>query len=143
MIRHVKVARRRLLEALLAAPGHVLDTKEGSVSNEDHVEGTVNDDSALRAVNNTRENREAGRWRGVDVEHVAAAFLPDLNGGVDCFLDLGAVEVDGSAGGEVRERARVAEDVPQQRTGGGYLVDVEAWVEVRDGVEDFVEDPAF
>lgn len=70
------------------------------------------------------------------------AFGPFLQGRVDGALDVGAVEVDFRAGGEVVEGAWEAEHVPEQGTGGGDLVDVEAWVHEGDGVEDVVEEVA-
>ncbi len=57
-------------------------------------------------------------------------------------MDVGAVEVDIGAGGDVVEGAGEAEDVPEEGAGGGDLVDVKAGVYERDGGEDVVEEVA-
>lgn len=57
-------------------------------------------------------------------------------------MDVGAVEVDSGAGGDVVEGAGEAEDVPEEGAGGGDLVDIEARVYEGDGGEDVVEEVA-
>ena len=48
--------------------------------------------------------------------------------GVDGLFDGGSIEVYGCSGRRVLERAREAEDIPEERAGCGDLVDVPALV---------------
>jgi len=61
-------------------------------------------------------------------EDAVGALFPLFNRGVDGLLDVGAIEVDLGALGEVVEGAGEAEDVPEERAGSGDLVYVPAWV---------------
>lgn len=54
MIRHEELRAGPLLEALRAAPGHVLDHEQGAVSDEDHIESAVGHDGALEALDDGR-----------------------------------------------------------------------------------------
>lgn len=138
----VEVGAGRGLEALHAAPRHVLDRQEGAVVEQDEVEIAVHDDCAVERVDDAREHRVARGDGGVDVEHAVGAFFPFAYGRVDGFLDFGAVEVYHLARGKIAKRAGEAEHVPQQRTRGCDLVDIEARVGQEDGVDDVVPDGA-
>ncbi len=116
MIRDEKLILRRALEALGTVPGHGLDHEEGAVCDEDVVEHSVADDGFVSAFDDGGEDAEAGGGRGVgavDEDVCGCAFHPVYVGGVDGGLDVGSVEVDACAGGEVVEAAREAEDVPE------------------------------
>jgi hypothetical protein len=63
-------------------------------------------------------------------------------GSVDGFLNVGAVEVDRCAFREIIEGARETKNIPKDRAGGCYLIDVPAWVNVHDFVVNGVEDIA-
>lgn len=100
MIRHEELVGRPCLEALHAAPGHVLDHEQGAVGDEDVVEEAVGDDRAVEALDDGGEDGEAGGGGvigAVDEDRRGGAFLPVCGGGVDCGLDVAAVEVDGCA----------------------------------------------
>lgn len=136
------------LEAGEVVPGHVLDAKEGSVGDEDHVEGAVADDDVVGLLDDVGQGVEGGGFGGV------AAVDEDLDGragcpgyvlwGVDGLLDVRAIKVDACAFGEVVETAGEAELVPEDRTSSGDLVDVEAGVQLEDGGEDvIIEGTAF
>lgn len=132
-----------VLEALLAAPGHVLDGQEGAVVEEDEVEFAMHDDGAVEIVDDAGDDFVGGLWGGVGVEDAVGAFGPGLDRGVDGFLHGGAVEVDLFACGQVVEGAGEAEHVPEERAGGGDLVDIEARICVEDGVVNVVPESAF
>ena len=140
MIGHVEVVRRFRLEALRAVPGHVLDHQQGAVGDEDVIEGAVGDDGFVQALDDGGEDGEAA-GRGLIRssafgEDGTAAFGPRHYGGVDGLLDVGAVEVDFCAGGEVVEGAREAKNVPEEWASSCDLIDVEAGVNEGDGVVD-------
>ena len=138
VVRDEEVVRGRGLEAERAVPGHVLDHEEGAVGNEDVVEQAVADEDVVRALDDAREDGHPGGRGGVGGEDAVGAFLPFLLRRVDGGLHVAAVEVDVGAGRHVVEGAREAEHVPEQRAGGGDLVDVEARVDLECGVEDGV-----
>lgn len=133
---------RPLREALRSVPGHVLDHHDGSILNQDEVEIGVCDDGFAVLLNDSWEDAEAGRWGVICVQHAAGALSPWAYWGVDRLLDICAVEVDGRAFGDVIEGSREAEHVPEERAGGGYLVNVPAWVGEGYGFGDFVEEAA-
>lgn len=61
--------------------------------------------------------------------------MPWLNGGVDGFLNVCAVEVDRSSSGGIFKGTRKAEYVPEQGAGCRDLIHVEAGIYREDGVE--------
>lgn len=102
----------------------------------------MRNDRLIQPFNHGGQDREA-RGRGIIFfEDARGTFGPGAQGRVDGGLDVGAVEVDFRAGGEVVEGAGEAEDVPEEGAGGGDLIDVEAWVYEGDGGEDVVEEVA-
>ena len=112
MVRDEEVVGGIAAEALGAVPGHVLDRHERTVGQEDKVEHSVADDSAVVLLDDTREDAEA-RWRrGVVVEDAVAALLPLLDWSVDCTLHICAVEVDGGALREVANASWEAQNIP-------------------------------
>lgn len=138
VIRNIEGLDGRLLKAKLAAKGHVLDSHERTVGQQNKVESAVANDDVFGLVDDIAEDGGAGR-RGLVVidEDGAAAGCPfPVQGRVDGLFHVLAVEVDGGALGQVVEAAGEAEDVPQQRAGCSYLVDVEAGVQVCDGLLD-------
>ncbi|KAB8737527.1 hypothetical protein FH972_026486 [Carpinus fangiana] len=142
MIRYKERRHRLLLEALLAAPSHVLDHHERAVADEHIVELAVRDDGALQTLDGLRQDRQTRRQRGVGVKDAVGALGPLLDGGVDGHLHVGAVEVDVGAGRQVGDTTGEAEDVVEQGAGGGDLVEVEARVDEQGGVEHVVPDGA-
>ena len=116
MVRHEEFLCRPGLEALSAAPGHVLDREEGAISHDDVVEIAIPDHGFVQALNHTGEDGE-GRWCTVvvtaDEDVCGGTFFPDLLGSVDSGLHVAAVEVDASAFGKVVEGSGEAEDVPE------------------------------
>lgn len=142
MIRDEELGRRLRLKPQGAVPRHVLDHEEGAIGDEDHIEETVTNDDVVGAFDDAREDGDA-RWRrGVRVQDAVGAFLPFLDRGVDRLLDVGAVEVDLGAVGQVVEGARETENVPEQRAGSGDLVDVKTRVHFSCGVKDIVPEVA-
>lgn len=94
VVGHEEIIGGGCLEALFAAPSHVLDHEQGAVGDEDVVELAVRDDGAVESLDHTGEHRQpAGRGRVV-VQHAVGAFGPRLDGRVNGFLHVAAVEVD-------------------------------------------------
>ncbi|KAL9043628.1 MAG: hypothetical protein Q9214_003193 [Letrouitia sp. 1 TL-2023] len=129
VVRDEEVLRWLLLEPLQAAPRHVLDHQQRAVSNEDHVERPVADDRPIEPLNYAWQDAQPARQRIVFFQHAAGALRPRLNRGVDGGLYVRPVEIDLCAFGQVVKGAGEAEDVPEQRAGGGDLVDVKARVD--------------
>ena len=126
-------------EALGAVPRHVLDGQEGAVGDEDHVEEAVADDGAVGALDDSGQDAEGGRQRVVvvvDEHRLVCAFHPVDVRSVDGGFDIGTVEVDLCSVGEVVERPRETEDVPQQWASCRDLVDVPAWIDQKSFVVD-------
>ena len=94
------------------------------------------EDGVVCALDDAWEDGEAGPeavsgfvgvTRGGVVDVFVCALGPGVVcGGVDGFFHGGAVEVYGCVGRRVGEGTGEAEHVPEERAGGGYLVDVPA-----------------
>jgi len=108
MIRHVEVeGRRRVrLEALFAAPGHVLDGGEGAVGHEEEVQVSAADEHVFRLVDYFWQGTE-GRGRGLvavgEERWVAADHVVCVCWGVQGGLYIAAVEVVIRTWGQRRE----------------------------------------
>ncbi len=114
------VLAREGLEALLAAPGHVLEGEDGAVGGEEEVEVADADEGVVDGVDDVGEHAVLrGAEGGVGEVGVVARAAEDVgagalhpvcaDGGVDGFLHVGAVEVDDFAGGVVVARVHDAE----------------------------------
>lgn len=145
MVGHVELIElaRRSRETLGAVPGHVLNSEQGSVGDKDVVQQSVVNDCPLRPLNDAGQDGQRRRSAGVLPQHAASTLGPLLDRGVDGFLDVGAVEVDLCAGGEVVKGAGKAEDVPEVGWCGEDLVDVEGGVDEGHGGEDVVPEGTF
>jgi hypothetical protein len=138
MVRHKEGVLRRGLETLHTTPGHVLNSHESTVVQKNEVEFTVSDDGAVERIDDLGDDFPRRLGRGIGVKNAAAALGPFLDRRIDSFLDIGAVEVDLLAFGQVVERAGEAENIPEKRAGSRNLVDVEAWVAEENVVVDLV-----
>lgn len=113
MGRDDKIISGRGLEALQAAPGGVLEGQEGALGDEDHVEQAVGHHDVLGPVDDGAQDRGRRGGRVVAVgEHVlVGAGAPAYVWGVDGRLDVGPVEVDLGAFGQVLKGAGDCEQV--------------------------------
>lgn len=131
MIGHEEFIAGLCLETLLPAPRHVLNHHQSTISNEDIIQHAMPDNSAIQTLNNRGQHTKARRRGIIRVvnKHIrAGTFRPFYGWGIDSSLHVRAIEVDRGAVGEIVEGAGEAEDVPEERAGGRYLVDVEAGV---------------
>lgn len=130
---------RRGLEALHAVPSHVLQHEQGAVGGEEVVEVADADDGVVGAFDDVLQDsvlggaervvRDALVVGGAAEDVGGRALVPvGTDGGVDGFLDVGAVEVDSGAGGKVVTVVDDAELGPEVRAGVEDVVDVEAGV---------------
>lgn len=140
MVGNEEFVRRSFLESLGAVPGHVLDHQARAVGDENHIQQTVPDDRAVQALDDVGKHGKTG-WRariaavaGKDVAD--GAFGPVGWRGVDSFLDVRPVEINFCSIRQVWDRSGEAQDVPEDGTGGGDLVDVEAGVYFKNSIED-------
>lgn len=99
MVGYVEGFGRRLAEALLAIPREIVESQQGGICDEDHVESSVADDDVVcrfddflkRAAVDARRQR---RVAVVDKDTLGRANLPiDIFRSVDDFFHIGAVEV--------------------------------------------------
>jgi hypothetical protein len=105
----------------------------------------VADDRAFTTFDDTWEDGKTGGEGVISVvqeDICVGTFCPFDLGSVDSFLYVRSVEVDRCAFGEIIEGSRETKNVPKDRTGGRYLIDVPAWVNVHDFVVNGVEDIA-
>lgn len=112
------------LEPELATPSHVLYGQQRAVGDEHHVEGAVADDDVLGVVDDVGQGRARRRRRAVRpvLEDAVLAHLPvDVLRGVDGALDVGAVEVDGCAFGDVWGKLYVSDDPRGSRFAMGHM----------------------
>lgn len=96
MVRNEEVVGlRRPLEALLTAPGHVLDGDEGAIGDEEEVEEAVANDDVLGAVDDGGERTESAGNTLVAVGKKCWITADGIVGwrSVNRLLDIGSVEV--------------------------------------------------
>ncbi len=124
---HVEGLLWLLLETLLAAPCDVLKHQKGAVGDEDVVHLAVGDDCPLETVDNAAE--DGIRRRGsILSKDTTGTLLPHLLWSVDSLLDVGAVEVEGEALGDVVEATGETERVKEDGASSRHVVNIEAGV---------------
>jgi len=148
VVRSVQRGGGVLGETLGAVPGHVLDGEKGSVGAEEHVEVTGADDGVVGVLDDALEDAVVGGAGGLVgtfvvavAEDVGVGALEPLGAdvGVECHLDVGAVEVDLGAWGRVVAGVDYAELGVWVRACLGDVVDVEAGVHLEDSGVEVVE----
>lgn len=140
---------RLFLEAKMAIPGHVLDTKERPVSYDDHVVIAVTDQDAVGALDDLGQDMFDGVGRGVALllwarvsaheDGLIRALEPGDIGSVQGPLNIWSVKVYRRPDGFVVDRGWGSQYIPQQGAHQVDLVEVEARVDVEDLVVDQVE----
>lgn len=122
--------------------GHVLQSKESTVGVKKHVQVTRADEGVVGVLNNALEYTVLRRAQtlvtdglvgGRVAEHAIHTLVPVGGRGVDCLLDVGAVEVDLGARRNIVTRVDLTENRVRVRASFGDVVDVEAWVDLQDG----------
>lgn len=111
MVGHIKVRVRVFLEALLAVPSHVLQRRQGAICREQEIEIAYADERIVDGLDNVcqhpilrgakRSIAQALVICGATEDVGARALLPFGGWGVDCFLDIAAVEVNNFGGGDI------------------------------------------
>ncbi len=147
------VVRGGGLEALEAVPGHVLQGEKGAIGREEVIQVADADDSVIGTFDDVLQDAVL-RWpeRLIRYVLVVAGAAEDVRrrtqipigaqGSVDGFLHVGAVEVDGCAGGLVVTGVYDTKLGPDMRARVKDVVDVEARVYFERGIEDIGEDVA-
>ena len=135
-------------ETLGAVPGHVLDGEESSVCAEKHVEVAGADDGVVCVLDDALEDAVVGGAGGgvgtlvvAVAEDVGVGALEPLGAdvGVECHLDVGAVEVDFGTWGRVVAGVDYAKLGVWVRACLSDVVDVEAGVHLENGGVEVVE----
>lgn len=114
---------------------------------ENIVQKTVTNDGTFAVLDDVWENGQAGILAVVSLDTVtvrgvvdvdACTFRPWLVRRVDRLFHVCTIEVDLGVLGLIEKTAREAENVPQQRTGRGDLVDIPARVDQERGIENLL-----
>jgi len=111
MIGHIELRVRVFLEALLAVPSHILQRRQRAICREQEIEIAYADKGVVDGLDDMCQHPILrGAERGVAqalvirraTEDVGAGTLLPFGGwGVDCFLDIAAVEVDDLGRGDI------------------------------------------
>ena len=117
--------------------GHVLEREESTVGVEEHVQVTRADESVVGVLNHALEHTVLSWTQALVIdslvlsriaEHAINTLIPVGRRGVDCFLNVRAVEVN------LRTRRNVVTCVDLTKLGVGVraslsdVVDVETWI---------------
>lgn len=136
-----------------AVPGHVLQGEKGAIGREEVIQVADADDSVIGTFDDVLQDAVL-RWpeRLIRYVLVVAGAAEDVRrrtqipicaqGSVDGLLHVGAVEVDGCAGGLVVAGVYNTKLGPDMRARVKDVVDVEARVYFERGIEDIGEDVA-
>jgi len=120
---------------------HVLEGEKGTVGAEEHVQVTGADQGVVGVLNDTLQDIVLGRADalvahglvgGGVAEYAVDALVPVGGRGVDCLLNVGAVEVDLGARRSVVACVDLTEHRVRVRASLSDVVDVEARVDLQD-----------
>ena len=142
MVRNEEVVRRDFLEALLAAPGHILQRQERTVSRQQEVEVPHADDGVVGRLDDMLEHVILRRSEGrVGKSRIVVGTAEDIprralapvgaDRGVDGFLNIRSAEVDLASRRFVVTRIHDAKNRVSERTFVADVIDVKAGVCLR------------